>query len=89
LALSPTPETQVRDACAWAEAATVRVKMATAKILKVKRNLIIWVSPVRRGKPQVVLNENFKRSANKHQRLTVHHGDRLSYLGLNHRSVVL
>src|SRR5215217_7162018 len=36
---SPTPDTQVRVACAWATEATVRVKMARANIFNVKRNL--------------------------------------------------
>src|SRR5258705_5973367 len=47
LASSPTPDTHVRVACAWAIEATVKVKMATAKIFKVKRTLLMIDSPFR------------------------------------------
>src|SRR5689334_6077815 len=40
---SPTPDTQVRVACAWAREVTVKVKRVTAMIFKVKRNLLICV----------------------------------------------
>src|SRR2546427_3649983 len=42
LASSPTPETQVRVACAWAMDAKANVKIAIASSLIVNRNLFIW-----------------------------------------------
>src|SRR5437870_6058287 len=42
LASSPTPETQVRDACAWAKEAKANMKIAIASALIVNRNLFIW-----------------------------------------------
>src|SRR6266498_5078359 len=42
LASSPTPETQVRVACAWAMEANANVKIAIASALIVNRNLFIW-----------------------------------------------
>src|SRR5262249_50256185 len=42
LASSPTPETQVRVACAWAIEAKANVKIAIASALIVNRNLFIW-----------------------------------------------
>src|SRR5436305_5932771 len=42
LASSPTPDTQVRVACAWANEANANVKIAIANILIVNRNLFIW-----------------------------------------------
>src|SRR2546427_4748642 len=42
LASSPTPETQVRVACAWAMDAKANVKIAIASALIVNRNLFIW-----------------------------------------------
>src|SRR5712691_11136560 len=42
LASSPTPDTQVRLACAWASDAKARVKTKTANALIVNRNLFIW-----------------------------------------------
>src|SRR5438552_3745558 len=42
LASSPTPDTQVRDACAWAMDAKANVKIAIANALIVSRNLFIW-----------------------------------------------
>src|SRR5713226_7413715 len=42
LASSPTPDTQVRDACAWAMEAKANVKIAIASALIVNRNLFIW-----------------------------------------------
>src|ERR1044071_7984460 len=41
LASSPTPDTQVRDACAFALEAKAKVKIAIATSLRVNRNLII------------------------------------------------
>src|SRR5882672_2746097 len=42
LASSPTPDTQVRVACAWAIDAKASVKIAIASALIVNRNLFIW-----------------------------------------------
>src|SRR5882672_4173020 len=42
LTSSPTPDTQVRDACAWAMDAKANVKIAIANTLIVNRNLFIW-----------------------------------------------
>src|SRR5205807_6198359 len=42
LTSSPTPETQVRVACAWAMDAKANVKIAIASALIVNRNLFIW-----------------------------------------------
>src|SRR5256885_6444817 len=42
LASSPTPDTQVRVACAWAMDAKANVKIAIAITLIVNRNLFIW-----------------------------------------------
>src|SRR6266542_466949 len=42
LASSPTPDTQVRVACAWAIDAKANMKIAIAKTLIVNRNLFIW-----------------------------------------------
>src|SRR2546430_12933897 len=42
LASSPTPDTQVRVACAWAAEAKANVEIAIASILIVNRNLFIW-----------------------------------------------
>src|SRR5258708_19070674 len=42
LASSPTPDTHVRDACAWAREANANIKVAIAKTLSVNRNLFIW-----------------------------------------------
>src|SRR6266550_1227166 len=42
LASSPTPDTQVRVACAWAKDAKANVKIAIANTLIVNRNLFIW-----------------------------------------------
>src|SRR5467141_2480607 len=42
LASSPTPDTQVRVACAWAMEANANVKIAIANTLIVNRNLFIW-----------------------------------------------
>src|SRR6266851_2522230 len=42
LASSPTPDTQVRVACAWATDAKANVKIAIASALRVNRNLLIW-----------------------------------------------
>src|SRR2546425_6344345 len=42
LASSPTPDTQVRVACAWAMDAKANVKIAIASALIVNRNLFIW-----------------------------------------------
>src|SRR6266849_2862098 len=42
LASSPTPDTQVRVACAWAIDAKANVKIAIAISLMVNRNLFIW-----------------------------------------------
>jgi hypothetical protein len=42
LTSSPTPETQVRVACAWAMEAKANVKIAIANALIVSRNLFIW-----------------------------------------------
>src|SRR5437660_2747165 len=44
LASSPTPDTQVRDACAWANEANAKTKIAIAIVLIVNRNLFIGVS---------------------------------------------
>src|SRR5690242_7268846 len=44
LASSPTPDTQVRDACAWAMGASANVTIAIASRLTVSRNLFTWVS---------------------------------------------
>src|SRR5256885_7122819 len=40
-ASSPTPDTQVRDACAWASDVTAKMNVAIAKVWRVKRNLLI------------------------------------------------
>src|SRR2546425_3692559 len=42
LASSPTPDTQVRDACARAKEANANMKIAIASALIVNRNLFIW-----------------------------------------------
>src|ERR1700738_2396134 len=42
LASSPTPETHVRVACAWAIEAKANMKIAIAISLTVSRNLFIW-----------------------------------------------
>src|SRR6266446_10403759 len=42
LTSSPTPDTQVRVACAWAAEAKANVKIAIASALIVNRNLFIW-----------------------------------------------
>src|SRR5438270_10619643 len=42
LTSSPTPDTQVRVACAWAIEAKANVKIASASTLIVSRNLFIW-----------------------------------------------
>src|SRR5712692_7053829 len=42
LASSPTPDTQVRVACAWAMDAKANVNIAIASALIVNRNLFIW-----------------------------------------------
>src|SRR5437016_5404136 len=42
LASSPTPDTQVRVACAWANEANANMKIAIASALIVNRNLFIW-----------------------------------------------
>src|SRR5258705_7042177 len=42
LTSSPTPDTHVRDACAWAREANANVKVAIANTLIVNRNLFIW-----------------------------------------------
>jgi hypothetical protein len=42
LASSPTPDTQVRDACAWAIDANASRKVAITRSLIVNRNLFIW-----------------------------------------------
>src|SRR6266566_9178348 len=42
LTSSPTPDTQVRVACAWAMDAKASVKIAIASTLIVNRNLFIW-----------------------------------------------
>src|SRR5262249_50096207 len=42
LTSSPTPDTQVRVACAWAMAANANVKIAIANIWIANRNLFIW-----------------------------------------------
>src|SRR5204863_8414178 len=44
LASSPTPDTHVRDACALAEEDTTTRKAAMAKVLKKKRDLLIFFS---------------------------------------------
>src|SRR5215213_2740182 len=44
LASSPTPDTHVREACAWASDATAKMNVAIAKVFKVNRNLLIVVS---------------------------------------------
>src|SRR4026207_1419562 len=44
LASSPTPDTHVREACAWAIDTEANMKIARAKTLKVNRNLLILVS---------------------------------------------
>src|SRR5215212_10927756 len=41
LASSPTPETHVRDACAWASDAKAKTNVAIARVFKVNRNLLI------------------------------------------------
>src|ERR1044072_5894818 len=41
LASSPTPDTHVREACAWANDVTAKMNVAIAKVFKVKRNLLI------------------------------------------------
>src|SRR5437660_12324781 len=42
LTASPTPETQVRVACAWANEAKAYIKIAMARMMIVNRNLFIW-----------------------------------------------
>src|SRR6266436_3320780 len=42
LTSSPTPDTHVRVACAWAMDAKASVKIAIANALIVNRNLFIW-----------------------------------------------
>src|SRR6202521_6181404 len=42
LTSSPTPDTQVRVACAWVNEANANMKVAIASILIVNRNLFIW-----------------------------------------------
>src|SRR6266404_5273471 len=42
LTSSPTPDTQVRVACAWANEANASIKAAITNILSVNRNLFIW-----------------------------------------------
>src|SRR5881227_4126217 len=42
LASSPTPDTQVRVACAWANEANANRNVAIAAIFRVNRNLFIW-----------------------------------------------
>src|SRR5438132_2823946 len=42
LASSPTPDTQVRVACAWASDANASTKVAITSSLIVNRNLFIW-----------------------------------------------
>src|SRR5258705_13881063 len=42
LASSPTPDTHVRDACAWAIDEKANMKIAIVKTLIVNRNLFIW-----------------------------------------------
>src|SRR5437773_9730152 len=42
LTSSPTPDTQVRVACAWVMDAKANVKIAIASALIVNRNLFIW-----------------------------------------------
>src|SRR4051794_6993402 len=42
LASSPTPDTQVRDACAWAIEAKANREIAITNALIVNRNLFIW-----------------------------------------------
>ena len=42
LTSSPTPDTQVRVACAWVREANANIKVAIASILIVNRNLFIW-----------------------------------------------
>src|SRR5258705_5382266 len=42
LASSPTPDTQVRVACAWTIDAKANMKIAIARTLIVNRNLFIW-----------------------------------------------
>src|SRR5207237_1105726 len=42
LTSSPTPDTHVRVACAWAKDAKANVKIAIANTLRVNRNLFIW-----------------------------------------------
>src|SRR5436305_1242053 len=42
LTSSPTPETQVRVACAWARDAKANMKIAIATSWIVNRNLVIW-----------------------------------------------
>src|SRR5256714_15148447 len=42
LTSSPTPDTQVRVACAWAIEAKANIKIAIANIWIVNRNLFIW-----------------------------------------------
>src|SRR5205823_14622032 len=41
-ASSPTPDTQVRVACAWANEANANRNVAIAAIFRVNRNLFIW-----------------------------------------------
>jgi hypothetical protein len=38
---SPTPDTHVREACAWSSDATAKMNVAIAKVFKVNRNLLI------------------------------------------------
>src|SRR5947209_20157401 len=42
LTSSPTPDTQVRVACAWARDANANMKIAIVKTFMVNRNLFIW-----------------------------------------------
>src|SRR5215216_1939703 len=46
LTSSPTPETQVRVACAWANAAKARVKTTKVRAWKVKRDLLMCIAPL-------------------------------------------
>jgi len=43
-ASSPTPDTQVRVACAWASEEKARVKIAIANALMMNRNFFIEIS---------------------------------------------
>src|SRR5215813_5034891 len=57
LASSPTPDTQVRGACACANEATVKVKTTTAKAFKVLRNLRIDILLI--AKVMVTVTQGF------------------------------